>query len=79
MLTFDENQIVQIELNGKQVVYPTEFTSVAPNEAIVFTLSFTGIKIGQINNLMISATSNEGTKGAVKQTIYPRKYLNGNI
>lgn len=70
VLTFDENQIAQVKFNGKKVIYPTEAISVVPNEEVVFFISITGAKKDQVNHLIISAVSNEGTKATVKKTIY---------
>lgn len=69
-VTFDANQIVWIELNGKHVVYPTEFVAIAPDEEIILNLLLYGAKENQINNLEISAISNEGTTATFRQTIY---------
>jgi len=69
-ITFDKNQVAQIEWNGKQVLYPIESISIAPDEERIFILELTGIKIDQINTVKITASSNEGTCGTIKKTVY---------
>lgn len=70
-ITFDDHQIVQITLNGKEIPYPVEATSLEPQEEAVFFLSLPGAKTDQINHLEISAACNEGTTGTFQETIYP--------
>lgn len=70
-LTFNENQIIQVELNGSKVLYPTNSTQIDPNEETILNLSLKGIDTEQINQIILSAVSNEGAKGTVKQTVYP--------
>lgn len=71
VISFDENQIAQVECNGKEIIYPTEAIRLAPDEEVMFSISIPGAQENQTHHLTISAESNEGTKGTVKKTIYP--------
>lgn len=73
-ITFDDNQIARITLNGKQVLYPVEATSLAPDEEAVFSVSLPGANPEGGNSLEISAACNEGTTGTFQQTLYPSSW-----
>ena len=70
ILTFDENQVAQIEWNGSQVFYPTEGVRMAPDEERIYTLSLTGVNIEPMNTVEITASSKEGTRGTIRKTVY---------
>lgn len=70
-VTFGENQIVQIKLNGREVPYPAEATTLAANETASIDIELVNIDIGKTNELKITAASNEGTVATFQQNIGP--------
>lgn len=70
-ITFDENDIMQIELNGSQVLYPTLPYTLVPDEEITLNISL-DVNTSKINRVKILAISKEGTVATMKETIYPR-------
>lgn len=76
LLTFDENNIMQVKLNGHKVMHPTESATLEPGEQVSIDLELNDLNINTSNEVQITACSNEGTKAAFCKTI--RTYLNYN-
>lgn len=70
-ITFDENNIMQVELNRQEILYPTEAKILAPGEEVRIDLELIGIDTDQINTVKITANCNEGTKASFIRTFYP--------
>lgn len=69
-VTFDENGIMQIKLNGQAVDYPTEAKTLKPGEETCIDLELVA-DMEKINVVKITAATNEGTTATMSQTIYP--------
>jgi len=70
-VTFDENQIMLVELNGRSILYPTEATALDVGEKVSIDLNLINIDTEKTNEIKITAASNEGTKATIRKTIYP--------
>lgn len=70
-ITFDENHIMKVELNGREVLNPTQPCTLKPGEKITMNLSLGNIDPDESNRLKISAITNEGTTATIEETIYP--------
>lgn len=71
LITFDENNIMQVELNGQEFLYPTQATILEPGEEVCIDLELRSIDTDQINTVKITAKSNEETKASFIHTFYP--------
>ena len=72
-LTFNKNCIMQITLNGKEIVYPTNPARLGPGEQVNIGIDLKDINVEQTNTVKISATSNEGTEVTIVQNISKAK------
>ena len=73
VLTFDKNRIMQITLNGKEIVYPTKPAKLGPGEQVNIDVDIKDINVEQTNTVKITATSNEGTEVTIVQNISKAK------
>lgn len=71
-LSFEENCIMQIKLNGQKILYPTEATALAPGEEVYIEVVLADINVDKTNEVKITAISNEGTKVTIRQTMRQR-------
>ena len=71
ILTFNENGLIQIRLNGQDVLYPIEAKTLNPGEETCLDVALFDVTMEKANEIEITAASNEGTIATMKQTIYP--------
>lgn len=68
-VTFDENCVAQLTVNGSSKLWPTEAVELAPGEELELLIELYGLDPSGINTLKITAASNEGTTAAYSCTI----------